>query len=79
MKKDSVAFTSAKNICLTADDSKLEMKSGAIALESTKELSLTVGGSKIEMKKDKIVLKSKTVELDAGTKLVVNSSGADVS
>ena len=79
VKKDSLAFTSAKNICLTADDSKLEMKSGAIALESTKELSLTVGGSKIEMKKDKIVLKSKTVELDAGTKLVVNSSGADVS
>ncbi len=62
-----------------SDQTTIELSSGAIALESTGELSLTVGDSSIEMKQDKIVLKSKTLELDAGTKLVVNSSGADVS
>ena len=61
------------------ENTKIELKNGTAQLESTSELRLIVGESVIEMKKDKIVLKTKSLELDAGTKMKINSSGVDVS
>ena len=71
LKTGTAEITVPQGIKFIVGESVIEMKEDTITLKQ--------GESVVDIKKDKITLKSKNIELDAGSKLTVSKSGADVT
>jgi phage baseplate assembly protein gpV len=71
LKTGTAEVTAPQGIKFIVGESIIEMKEDTVTIKQ--------GDSVVDIKKDKITLKSKTIELDAGSKLTVSSSGADVT
>lgn len=71
LKTGTIDIKAPKGLNIVTGDSVIEMKEDILTLKH--------GESIIEINKNKITLKSETIELDAGTKLTVKGSGADVA